>query len=396
LGFYLFLIPFESIAVLGSGQHGTTLNWGIGATAAAALLGVGVVRKRLDFPSRPTLLWAAFLLWALLTYAWALDTQVLIKWVPSALALIALYTVASLWQVTEKQLKILILLIIAGGCAAALFLLYAYARGETYTNWSGVTGRASLILGGRQANPDQMGTDLLLPFALALTGFFSQARRLAKAASIAAAGVIGFAVFLTMSRSSLLAVGVIIGIFLLRLGWDRRILAVVVILGALSAALPGVFFQRLTTAVSTGGAGRLDIWEAGLACLRHYILTGAGLGNFTVAYTAFAGRAHSFAGYNRGSHNIYLEVGVELGVVGLALLAAAVISHLRTVTRVRTLLGRVPVNVVGCEAACWAMLVAGFFESNLWIKSFWAAWMMLLLVTRTTQQRAIAARTVGG
>jgi hypothetical protein len=45
------------------------------------------------------------------------------------------------------------------------------------------------------------------------------------------------------------------------------------------------------------------------------------------------------------------------------------------------------VEVVGCEAACWAMLVAGFFESNLWIKSFWTTWMMLLLVTRLMQRQ---------
>ena len=56
---------------------------------------------------------------------------------------------------------------------------------------------------------------------------------------------------------------------------------------------------------------------------------GAGLGNFPVAFDRFVGYATHFEGYGRGSHNIYLNVLVELGIVGFALLLNAFRNELR-------------------------------------------------------------------
>lgn len=394
LGGYALLLPFQSIAVLGHSTKGTTLNWAAGAIAAVALLGTGMVRRRLTWLPRPALWWTLFVCWALLTMTWAMNPRVSLERAPTVVALIALYAVAVCWRVSEKQFQFLCRLAILGGCLAAMYLIYQYFHGVTYTNWVGVTQRASLVLGARETNPNGIGTDLLMPFALVMGEFLSAATRRRKLLALCAAGALAYAVFLTMSRGSLLALTVVLAICTFRVGLNRRLLLIGASLLALLTTVPSTFFTRIKEAAATGGAGRLDIWRAGLHALERHLLFGAGLANFPVAYHDVAGYAHSFAGYGRGAHNIYLETGVEFGILGCALLIGSIVANLRLVRGLRTALHKAPVRVVALEAACWGMLVAGCFEAIVWEKSFWLTWMMFLMAIRLPQSTAsVAARS---
>lgn len=381
LGVYAFLLPFGSIAILGSGSTGTTLNWIVGALAAMALLGAGIIRRRLDFPPRAAVLWSVFLLWSVLTLAWALEPQYAYRQLATSIALVSLYVLGVSWRVTQKQMDVLMWLTIAGGCVAAFVVIYLYLNGVTYRS----NHRASLLLAGQEANPDSLAAVLLLPLSLTIAGFISASGRLRKLALIGIAAVIGGAILLTMSRTALVAVTVMLVLFLIRLGLNRRIVAIAAALLLLLTAMPANFFSRIQGAASTGGDGRLDIWRAGLFAVKHYWVTGAGLGNFWVAYKDYAGYARVFQGYMRGSHNTYLNVLVEFGIVGFVLMSVAIVFQLRSVTRLRRVLGRVPVQVVALEASCWAMLAFGLFGDVVWTKPFWLDWMLLLMAVRLSE-----------
>ena len=395
LGAYALLLPFQSIAVLGHSTKGTTLNWAVGAIAAVALLGTGMARRRLTYLPRPALWWILFVFWALLTMAWAMDPRVALERAPTVVALIALYCVAVCWRISEKQFQFLSRLAILGGCLAAAYLIYQYFHGVTYTNWVGVTRRASLVLGGRETNPNGIGTDLVLPFALVIGEFLSAARRSWKLLALCAAGCMAYAVFLTMSRGSLLALTIVLAVCAYRMGLNRRLLLIGGSLLALLVTLPSTFFLRIKEAAATGGAGRLDIWRAGLHALERHFLFGAGLANFPVAYQEVAGYARSFVGYGRGAHNIYLETGVEFGILGCVLLIGAIVANFRLVGRLRSAAHKVPARMVALEAACWGMLVAGCFEAIVWDKSFWLTWMMLLMAIRLPEVAASATARSG-
>jgi len=56
------------------------------------------------------------------------------------------------------------------------------------------------------------------------------------------------------------------------------------------------------------------------------------------------------------------------------------------VQRLRSLMGKIPVQVVGFEAACWALLVFSFFADDLWSKAFWLDWTLLLMGVRVAER----------
>jgi O-antigen ligase len=382
LGFYAFLLPFDSIAVLGESKSGTTVNWVVGALAAVALLATGILMRRLDVPPKAAKIWVSMMLWSLITVVWSLQPQEGIRQLPTIISLVLLYVLAVSWRVTKKQFDVLTRLTIAGGCVASLYVIYLDVTGVTWRHLS----RASLLVAGRETNPDLMGAVLMLPLSLAIAGFVAASNWLQKTVFLGIAAAIGSAVFLSMSRAALIAVAAIFAVFLIRLGLNRRIMTVLSALLLGLVAMPSTFFSRIQEAVPTGGAGRLDIWSGGVSVLKRYWLTGAGLNNFPVAYNDFAGQGRIFEGYGRGSHNMYLNVLCELGIVGFVLLIAGLVAHLRSVQRLRSLTGKIPVQVVGFEAACWAMLVFSFFADDQWSKAFWLDWTLLLMAVRVAEK----------
>jgi O-antigen ligase len=144
---------------------------------------------------------------------------------------------------------------------------------------------------------------------------------------------------------------------------------------------PTLLWQRVEQSEVTGGAGRIYIWQAGFAAFKDFAVSGAGLSNFSSVYDKYAGSARAFVGLHRDPHNIYLETGVELGIVGLGLLLFAIGSQLRMAKRMQPSLRGVPANLraIACQAAAWGMLAASFFLGMLWFKAFWLVWIMLTL-----------------
>ena len=110
----------------------------------------------------------------------------------------------------------------------------------------------------------------------------------------------------------------------------RRVasVAIILIVGAIVYQLPGIpdlVAERSGNAVSTGGAGRTDIWSVGLTIFTSAPLTGVGYANFPVAFTPEVIRAAGvgWARFDRagaGSHSILMATLAELGAIGLLLL----------------------------------------------------------------------------
>jgi len=379
LGAYAFLIPFEYIFIVGQGRSGLTLL-GIGATAV--MFATGIIRKSLSWPPRAALFWAASVFWAVLSIIWAIKPEETVTMIPTAVFLFLLYLVGVSWNISEKQFALLTRFLVLGSVLASCFLIYQYVHGVTYRNSMLAIGRGSLMMGNYRENPNAFGAELLLPFSLALAEFMSARRALHVLWGIIATAALGGAAFLTMSRGALLAVVLIVVIFLFRTGLKRRLLAVAFALLAILALMPASFFYRLQIALSTGGAGRLEIWHATFFAFQKYWFMGAGLNNFPAAYSEFAGYAPSFVGFGRGAHNIFLEAAVEFGVLGLLLMCAALGYHLRAVRKLRHSVGMVSNWGLALECAGWATLIDGFFEGGAWHKSFWFTWMLCLMAAR--------------
>ena len=125
----------------------------------------------------------------------------------------------------------------------------------------------------------------------------------------------------TWSRGSWL--GIIFALLILFVVINRK--AIVVYLGMLLLlpfapfVLPNAIVQRITTIGNIADSStsyRVSIWHASLDMIRDYMVSGIGVGQeaFRLVYPEY-----SLAGIESAphSHNLYLQIGIGLGLVGL-------------------------------------------------------------------------------
>ena len=387
LGGFALLIPFDSLLALGStDDQSRSLTWFVGAGAAGLLFFAGVIGRRLKAPPISARWWIAFTCWAAASCLWALNPSTASRQLPTLCAFLVLYMAAACIQISEKEIQWTVTLATIGALVASAITVYQYYQGRFFLN---VTMRGSLIVGDRETNPNAFALGLLFPLSMTIVAFTSAKRRTEQLGILIAMSLMVLAIFLTMSRGGLLSVAIVLTILFFRYGrgW-RRIAPVLVIFAFPALLMPSTFFQRLQESSQTGGAGRLDIWTAGLQVLKHYFVIGAGLANFPAAYTGFAGYASRFEGYQRDAHNIFLAVTSELGIIGLLLFLAAIASEFRAAARTRLTSGGFSPILAGSEAACWGMLAASLFANTLFYKTFWFSWIMLMLITRMNSSLA--------
>lgn len=380
LGVFISLVPFDDVLALQSGGSGLTLTSLIGLVTLFVSVGTFLAFRRLRLPLSPAIAWFAFLAWEACTILWSVDRDAGIRRLPTMISLFAFYLVMTCCPFSEKEISRVARFAIFGGCAAAAITLYEFRSGIFYHN---LNMRGSLVFGDRQTDPNILAASLLLPLSLVVGEFLGAAKLHTKVLLSFCALLIVSGIFSTGSRGALLAIGVILVFYLRKLGINWRVLAPMTLLGGALMFAPAFLLQRVEESQSTGGAGRVYVWQTGLAALKDYFLAGAGLDNFPVIYNDYASHAAHFAGLNRAPHNIFLQIAVESGIIGVFLFGWPILSHARCATRRDALsTGADRFRLIACEAAACGMLVASFFLGTLWTKAFWSVWVLLAVCSR--------------
>jgi putative inorganic carbon (HCO3(-)) transporter len=370
-GIYAFLIPFDNVTTIGAEASGATLSRYVGLAVIFVLLTFGLVTRRLSVPPRAALWWSLFVFWAALTFGWALDQQVVLQKVPIACSLLLLYLVASSFRFSSKELATVAVMAVLGACAGALLATSSFLSGASFHG----TGRSSLVIAGRESDPNFFSDSLVLALSLSVGALIQARRRLVRAGALVAIVILGLAQLLTMSRGGLLATFTVIFVYVYRLKVNRRIILATACILLLAMLMPNSFFERVT--LFDRGGPRLDIWTASLGLLPEHGLLGAGLGNFSIAYYSVAGNASVFHGLIRDAHNIYLGIAVEVGIVGLTFLFLAFREQLRHAGHY---------SVLPYQAACWGMLAAGLTLDVMFRKFFWLCWILLAISSRVSSE----------
>jgi O-antigen ligase len=195
----------------------------------------------------------------------------------------------------------------------------------------GLTGGGERVVGLAHQDPAHFAA-ILVPALI--FGFYELVDGRWLIPSAAVVFLSAFGIVLSGTRSAWFAVVIVFALFVIpRLEWRRRFVAITVIaaVAIVVSQIPGVadlIGQRTDTALSTGGAGRTDIWTIGLAIFASSPWIGVGLANFAVANTPEAARqallpiASGGGLENFDPHNIYVGTLGELGVIGIILLLA--------------------------------------------------------------------------
>jgi O-antigen ligase len=394
-------VPFNSLSSL------------IGGLALLATVMHILLYGRARIPSLPVAVWFVLLSWFAMTAFWAQLPSAAVEELSIALPLVLLMAAVGILPSDAGDVTAVRIAIVLGGAVIGAYALMLLVTGAALPI-HGTAQRFSIAADPSQTNPNQLAAALILPFLFSLDLVLrGEGPRLRvgtwKVLGSVNALLLGVALIMTGSRGGAIATAtglLLILVFAWRWHPDLRRSVVRLVAGAVLvvAAIGFASFiaiklspegrwadvtsidavQRLSSP-EAGTSGRAEIWTTGYAACQRFCALGAGLGNFPTVFTdlfATTGAGRN-VGLARPGHNLYFEIAVETGFVGLTLLLFALASEwlaLRSTGHLAPALG----------AALVALLVVDAFESFIWFKYFW----LLFMVIRLAEGHATLRQTL--
>jgi O-antigen ligase len=325
----------------------------------------------------------AFLIWTILTLAWAPDPGSAERAVKE-LIYAGLGLTLCLGAILERRHVRWVMMAFVLG--AALSVLWGAAKGGLSVHAGGGEGEVANADGrfqGGAGDPNYLAAVLVPAIMLAggLAIWRSATRRtlLALATFIIAVGLAA-----TQSRGGLIGAAVCAGVALFI--WKGRRALILGLIGLALLALVSFFVANPSALArlqeSNQGSGRVDIWTVAWRVVHDHPLAGVGIAQFPQVsphYTLQPG-ALRFVGLivekHIVVHNLYLQLWVETGIVGLLLFLGVIWASLaRALSAARSFdrQGDTEMSALTRAAALAlvGMLTASFFLSNIEAGQLW-------------------------
>lgn len=241
----------------------------------------------------------------------------------------------------EKRQNWFLAALLLSGVLASLYGIYQYIVGvpidpawvdsESFEN---LTTRAYSTFG----NPNVMGEYLIAVCSLSVGMFWKMRRGFLKFCYFCATGVLGLGLLATGSRGSMLGLAVSAAVFALFA--EHRLLPFgIAAVAAMPLVLPASIQARFLGALAGTDSStkyRMSIYGACLNMIHDYWLTGIGVGAFALVYPRYVYAASN----SYHAHNLFLQILLELGVIGfgvfLLLLATWAQRLYRSIARDKT------------------------------------------------------------
>ncbi len=328
-GLYVLLVPFDNL--LHTGGFGTLTKL-LGIVAGGFLLLWIARRRRTAGVGAPVLFLAALGVWMLASTLWAIDQQAALEIMPTYAGLMLLYAALAMMPISLDGFRRLLLLVVGGGLCAAAYGVHAFRTDPTFAQESQVMMRLVVQVGQDRIDPNHFADALLFPIAIITMWALRTPRLVAKLACIAGLALLVVAILLSGSREGLTATLLIAAYYFWRSRYRLQLVVAAAGVVAVAAGVQTSVFLRFASAVQTGGSGRTSIWAVALEAAKHRILQGYGIGNFTQTFDVFYLRVHQPYpyGWNGPAHNLILHYLVELGIVGLVLMAGFFYAQFRS------------------------------------------------------------------
>ena len=234
---------------------------------------------------------------------------------------------------TQRQLDILLKLIVLAGTAVALYGICQYLFGWGYQSDAWVDSEMfediSFRVTGTLENPNMLGQYLVLIIPLGGAQLLTAKDWGKRVFWLCCCGIMCLCMILTLSRGAWLGL-VFAGLVFVVLVQPRLLLLTPVAVVALYFILPDVVIARFTSIGDLGDSSssyRVSIWMGTLAMLKDYWLCGIGPGTeaFNLVYPAY--------GYSTATaqhaHNLFLQLMCDAGVAALVVFLVLVIHYAR-------------------------------------------------------------------
>lgn len=226
--------------------------------------------------------------------------------------------------------------LLSGGLISSLLAIYQYLSGNVETVWldtenfSSIAGRAVSFF----ENPNMLGeyAMMLLPVAFAL--LLSASKKSERGAWLFVFGATLLCLVFTWARGAWL--GAIAAFIIFALMYTKKTIPFLLLCLLAIPFLPVVLPESVVTRITSIGdmtdsstSYRFYVYKSALAMCADFFLTGIGAGgtNFSEVYVSY-----SFSGVERThhAHNLYLQLVIELGVVGIVLFITAMFVYVQS------------------------------------------------------------------
>jgi O-antigen ligase len=301
--------------------------------------------RRADSPTRVLirahrgrlLLAAGLMLWILLSLLWAKKPGVagslVIEWMTAGVLFVIVAT-------TVRSRRVVMLLLgafVIGGVISILVGITGIVPNTDFSHVSALesSGNSTRLRGG-SGDPNYLAAGLVPAIVIAATMIVSTKRHWARIGLAAALPILLLGLVATESRGAFLAVGVTIVVAMIVARRKIYLASFVVVLLAFGAfwlaSSPGAW-HRITN-IDGEGNGRSDLWQVGWEIAQDHPIVGVGVNNFSVYSPDYVRRpgqlkfVELIAEKSLVVHNTYLQTLTELGIVGLGLMVAIILSSL--------------------------------------------------------------------
>ncbi|MCG0275302.1 MAG: O-antigen ligase family protein [Thermosediminibacteraceae bacterium] len=260
-----------------------------------------------------------------------------LKIFPIYVAYLMTFLVFYYFSKDEKVMKIALLFQIISTVGISFYGIYQFffVRIPTAAAWvdTKLFPKISMRVYATLENPNVLAEYLVFVIPIVIAFILTSKKIERKAVFSGLLGVILTCLIMTMSRGGWLGLALAIVIFAAVA--ERRLFIVLVLIALISPLfLPSVIIDRIASIGSlqdSSNAYRITIWIATLRMLKDYWLTGLGLGlqAFSRVY-----RDYMIAGtFALHSHNFYLQMCLELGMLGFISFLWFVIKELKGTDR---------------------------------------------------------------
>lgn len=305
--------------------------------------------------------------------------KVVVMW--SAFALLSVLVAGSDLQALRN---IMTCLAISGGICGLIAVLGGGPQ-ELVAGGALATNRAQ----GTFSGPNVLAFYLLMTLPPALVMSF-QARPLLRPVMAACAGLAIAALLLTLSRGSIIGAMVALAVLLAYAPFRRvaiGLLVVVLVFGAFNVGaiersrqveLVGKRLASVSSSAREGTNPRFQIWRTTQEIIANYPWLGIGQGNFSAISPRYGLRDVGGPAYDH-AHNVPLNIAVETGIGGLALLLLLVVLVARACRRaLRVRAGPFYPLALAATAMLAAIATAGLTDFPLRVNPVLAAIMVAI------------------
>jgi len=365
----------------------------------------------------------AFMAICTLSLLWSDSPFISLKELPLFLAGPLLYFIVVNNAHNEKQIsRIISAILIMGG----LFGIYGILQynGIDFSFWIGNYGRGKVF--GLFGNAGYFAGYLMFPLPIAIALFFVCNNKIKKILLLIGVLAMAGALLATLTRGPYLAIGIsfIFMLFLFIISQGKTffkenkkifiILLIAIILIAFLFAVPtslnkkGTIISKIKGRVSItklenefSSGRRTAIWKFTTLMIKDHLLLGSGLGTFkynTLKYQAkFFDQGQNRALYPYGvadkAHNEYLQLGAELGIIGLGIFLWLIISYFNYgVKKLKDIENKYKQGIIiGLMGSIIAFLVDGLFWFSLRLPTNTAMFWLILGLTIVTFKTEVNA-----